>query len=134
MSDKLCYTHLQVLEALTEKFGEEDDLTKNTMEHYAALEKTVDEYNGTRARDIDDAVAKATVAKRKCGQCGGYELVKSIPITLHAPLDTATLTKSSTRLPGIDMPSIHWDEVHLVCKSCGWTNKPKKGWLARLFS
>ena len=67
-----------------------------------------------------------------CPKCK-RDVVKELMMILHVPTECISLTKSGVRAPGIDIAEIHWSESHLVCRSCGWTNKPKLKWWQRLF-
>lgn len=58
----------------------------------------------------------------RCGRCGGV-LVKELPVTIHAPLDITSFTKSQLRQPGVEVEEIHWNRQSLLCRACGWSNR-----------
>jgi hypothetical protein len=107
--------------------GVEQQLADDTAAHSDGLEADVQ----TLAKELKEARTPPD-PKIVCPECKGHDVIKEVPVTVHAALNVTSLTKSSLRLPGIDIPIINWDRATLLCKACGWSNKPKKGWLAKL--
>ena len=138
MTGSIVLPAVELVEAL-KKGGVGDQLATDTGFHYEQLEANLQEAEQDVERALsarNKALIEAGNPDKHCPTCRGA-LIKELIVTVHAPLEITTLTKSSLRFPGIDLPAIHWNSQFLLCKGCGWNDKPvppEKGWLARLFA
>jgi len=103
---------------------QEESLVDATMLHYEAAIDAL-EHPQVVEKSVKPVQPKPDC---RCKRCGAL-LIKELSVTIHAPLNVTSFTKSQLRQPGVEVEGIHWSKQVLLCKACGWTNK---SWLRKL--